>query len=385
MRLRLITSGKSLRQGWTWVKFPQNAGIKHSRALSFGSSCRCKHCFQYDLRVPSGGFVFDCQPSNLMLLNTYMVSQRHFASRSTGGEEDEDVLDDVESRLMQEDYAGDGVNMGDSSYGMGSGNFDYGEWAEGGGDAEVEGGESVSDGEEGEEGSDEEGDEEVSNEDSDEETANEMSDEEFEEEKSDEEFDELLAQTPLFNPPDIEFLRSDEPVPEFSFRPEGPVYYPGMEYEPEELDVTRPLPPRKREVRDAKDKEEISVEEVIDNADFRNVRYLTRFITESGTIIARREFKMRKKSHNRIVRAIKTARFFGLMPYTNMGRPRFVFNEPFDEFSEFYETDEDEKTYDRSQTGSTFQSRFNNAGRRDGGVSNQGWGSFSSQNFGRGR
>ena len=51
---------------------------------------------------------------------------------------------------------------------------------------------------------------------------------------------------------------------------------------------------------------------------------------------------MRTKSHNRITKAIKTARFFALMPYTNMGPPKYVFNEPFDEMSGFYETDEEE-------------------------------------------
>lgn len=333
------------------------------------------------------------QPLNLMLLNTSMVARRQFASKSKGGgDDDEDVLDDVESRLMGEDYARDDMYMGDSSYAMGGVNFeDYGEWEKKESEAEGE------EGEEGEGDSEGEGSGEGSDVDSDEDSANEQSDEEFEDERSDEELDELLANTPLFNPPELpENFRPDEPLPQFSFRPEGPVFYPGMEYEPEELDVMRPVPVRKREMRP---KEEIRVEEVVDNADFRNVRYLTKFITETGCIIARREFKMRKKSHNRITKAIKTARFFGLMPYTNMGRPKFVFNEPFDEFSEFYETDEDEKRLGDMPSGTTNQNsygsnygnatpRYGGFGRdfgssgppRNGGYSGQGRGGFNDQN-----
>ncbi|KAI5080786.1 hypothetical protein GOP47_0003969 [Adiantum capillus-veneris] len=338
-----------------------STGIEHTGALSFHSSFRCKHGHQYDLKRPSGGFTIGRHPTNCMPSNTYMVSQRHFA-KGRDDDDDEDILDDVESRLMREDYEGDGRSMDYSSHGIGGANFDdYGEWTEASSEVKREDGAPDE-----EKDSDEEGLEEGSDEDSeldpdeDSDTLNEQSDEEFEDEQTDEEFDELLAGTPLFDPPDIEFLRPEEPIPEFSFRPEGPVYYPGMEYEPEELDVTRPLPPRKREERA---KEEISVQEAIDKADFRNVRFLTKFIDETGYIIARKEFTMRNKSHNRVVRAIKTARFFGLMPYTNMGRPKFVFNEPFDEFSEFYSTDEDENV---PPTGWNTQGRFNNTGRRDG-------------------
>ncbi|KAH7286746.1 hypothetical protein KP509_32G021000 [Ceratopteris richardii] len=192
--------------------------------------------------------------------NSFMTRERHFASRSKGGVDDEDIYDDVESRLMHDDDRRGDAYMDGMGYDVHGADYNAsGEW---------DNAEAVSGDAEGEGSVDGEGSIEDSDEDSDESTANEMSDEEFEGgDQTDEELDELLANTPLFEPPEFpEFLRPGETVPEFSFRPEGPVYYPGGEYEPEELDITRPLPPRKRPERI---KPEISVEEVIDNADFR--------------------------------------------------------------------------------------------------------------------
>lgn len=335
-------------------------GTKSSETFS-NTKPRFNNCSGSHMKSPSGPFVTCKQPVNLVFLNSFMVPQRQFASKSN---DDEAIFDDVEARLMGDDDNRGGMHMmGDSAYGMAGTNFDdyaeqnqYGEdssWAKDGENM------SVSDEEDGT--SDEESD-----------SGNEPSDEEFEGERTDEELDELLANTPLFEPPEPGGI--GEPDPEFSFRPEGPVYYPGMEYEPEELDITRPLPRRKREPRP---KEVISVQEVIDKADFRNVRYLTKFIGETGNIIARREFNMRNKSHGRITKAIKTARFFGLMPYTNMGRPKYVFNEPFDEFSEFYETDDDERKLQDLSGGTSYEGTIPSLRRfpqRRGGFSGRGMG-----------
>lgn len=294
------------------------------------------------LTRPLGPSVICKQHLNPVCSNSSMVPQRKFTSKS---KDDEHIYDDVEARLMGDDgNSREGMYMEDNSAdGMAGTNFDNydGENLYGGESSWARGEESVGELSEGES---EESEEEAG-------SAGDPSDEEFEGERTDEELDELLENTPLFEPP--EPGGPGEMDPEFSFRPEGPVHYPGMEYDPEELDVTRPLPRRRREPRP---KEVITVQEVIDKADFRNVRYLTKFISETGNIIARKEFNMRNKSHGRITKAIKTARFFGLMPYTNMGRPKYVFNEPFDEFSEFDETD-DERNVQDQQEGTNYDGR----------------------------
>eukprot|EP00249_Psilotum_nudum_P014277 c24747_g1_i2 orf=267-1391(+) len=154
------------------------------------------------------------------------------------------------------------------------------------------------------------------------------SEDNFEEQKLDKEIDELLGDPPLLDLPDPDLDGRDQ---EYRFRPDRS-YFPGREYEPEEFDLTRPLkPPPRVRIRKA-----FSVQEVIDKADFRNIRFLTNFIGETGNILARRQFKMRAKSHGRVTKAIKTARFFGLMPYTNMGRRPFRFGEPYEYEATFF-------------------------------------------------
>eukprot|EP00250_Pteridium_aquilinum_P017566 c23688_g1_i1 orf=533-1819(-) len=325
-------------------------GAESNESLSFNTTSRFNSSCGSHVKRPLGAFFTCKKPASLVNVSSFTVSQRHFATKSS---DDEEVVDDVEARLMREDDNRDGMFMGDSGYGLGGASVnDYHEDQFGEDSSWAMDGENVqmADGEGG-----------ISDEDSDD-TGNEMSDEEFEGERTDEELDELLANTPLFEPPLVEDMGAHDV--DFSFRPEGPSFYPGMEYEPEDLDITRPLPPRRREPRP---KEVVSVEEVIDKADFRNVRYLCKFIGETGNILARKEFKMRNKSHGRITKAIKTARFFGLMPYTNMGRPRYVFNEPFDEFSEFYETDDDERKLQDITSGTNYEGRIKDTIPREGG------------------
>lgn len=324
-------------------------GTKFDEPLSSNSMPRSNNACEPHANRSMGASVTSKKFPNLASKNSF-VPKRHFAS--TGNDDD----DDVEARLLREDDNREDTFMNGPSYGMAGLSFDdYREekpFDQFGEDSSWE--------KHGDNMQDKEGQGGSSNEDSDDDI-NEPSDEEFEGERSDEELDELLANTPLFDPP--EFREGGAPEQEHSFRPEGPVFYPGMEYDPEDLDITRPLPPRKRERRE---KLAFSVEEVIDKADFRNVRFLTKFIGETGNILARKEFKIRNKSHGRITKAIKTARFFGLIPYTNMGRPKYVFNEPFDEFSEFYETDEDERKMADNETSTHFEGRFQGSSARDG-------------------
>ncbi|KAF3635034.1 30S ribosomal protein S18 [Capsicum annuum] len=56
-----------------------------------------------------------------------------------------------------------------------------------------------------------------------------------------------------------------------------------------------------------------------------NVRFLTNFITEAGILVKRSKTGISAKAQRKIAREIKTARAFGLMPFTTMGTKQFVF------------------------------------------------------------
>nr|KYP32236.1 30S ribosomal protein S18 [Cajanus cajan] len=57
----------------------------------------------------------------------------------------------------------------------------------------------------------------------------------------------------------------------------------------------------------------------------QNVRFLANFITEAGIIIKRSKTGISAKAQRKVAREIKTARAFGLMPFTTMGTKSFVF------------------------------------------------------------
>ncbi|CAN6247460.1 unnamed protein product, partial [Urochloa humidicola] len=95
----------------------------------------------------------------------------------------------------------------------------------------------------------------------------------------------------------------------------------GGEYRVRDLDLKRPAaaknPPRPQF--------ETTTAEVLRKADFRNVRFLSNFLTEAGIIIKRSQTRISAKAQRKIAREIKTARAFGLMPFTTMGRRPFIF------------------------------------------------------------
>ncbi|PIA32270.1 hypothetical protein AQUCO_04500099v1 [Aquilegia coerulea] len=98
------------------------------------------------------------------------------------------------------------------------------------------------------------------------------------------------------------------------------VFRPEDTYEPKDLDITKPgvYKPAKRLGF------EVTTKEVLNKADFRNVRFLANFITEAGIIIKRSQTKISAKAQRKIAREIKTARAFGLMPFTTMGQYPFI-------------------------------------------------------------
>ncbi|KAA8543728.1 hypothetical protein F0562_022095 [Nyssa sinensis] len=125
----------------------------------------------------------------------------------------------------------------------------------------------------------------------------------------------------------------------YTFRPDM-TFRPGMTYETKNLDLTKPgvrKPFRRPEF-------EVTSEEVLRKADFRNVRFLANFLTESGIIIKRSKTRISAKAQRKVAREIKTARAFGLMPFTTMGTKQFVFGQTMEDLDEDYEYD----TYERS-------------------------------------
>ncbi|RVW66201.1 hypothetical protein CK203_047389 [Vitis vinifera] len=185
-----------------------------------------------------------------------------------------------------------------------------------------------------------------------------------------------------FNPDEID-------QEDYAFRPDV-AFKPGMTYEPKDLDLTKPGI-RKSYKRP---EFEVTTEEVLRKADFRvrpfflssspwiyhiftfvmadmglelgclgshylhcqvvmmiaeNVRFLAHFITEAGIIIKRSKTGISAKAQRKVAREIKTARAFGLMPFTTMGTKAFVFGktmEDLDEDFEYYRSVDPEETQD---------------------------------------
>ncbi|MED6224894.1 hypothetical protein PIB30_086016 [Stylosanthes scabra] len=106
---------------------------------------------------------------------------------------------------------------------------------------------------------------------------------------------------------------------DYSFRHDA-TFWPYTTYELRDLDLTKPgvHKPRPRE------EFVVTTKEVLSQADFRNVRFLANFITEAGIIIKRSQTGISAKAQRKVAREIKTARAFGLMPFTTMGTKAFI-------------------------------------------------------------
>ncbi|XP_008776399.2 uncharacterized protein LOC103696518 [Phoenix dactylifera] len=129
------------------------------------------------------------------------------------------------------------------------------------------------------------------------------------------------------------FVYSDEIHNEdYSFRPDVK-FLPGMNYTPRDLDLTKPGVPKSFKRAEF----QTTTQEVLRKADFRNVRFLSNFITEAGIIIKRSQTRISAKAQRKVAREIKTARAFGLMPFTTMGTKPFVFGRNMKDEDEDYE------------------------------------------------
>ncbi|KAE8767133.1 30S ribosomal protein S18 [Hordeum vulgare] len=107
---------------------------------------------------------------------------------------------------------------------------------------------------------------------------------------------------------------------DYDFRPDVN-YRRGSTYSVKDLDLTKPAAPR----NPPRPQFETSTKEVLRKADFRNVRFLSNFLTEAGIIIKRNQTKISAKAQRKVAREIKTARALGLMPFTTMGKRPFMF------------------------------------------------------------
>ncbi|PON80900.1 Ribosomal protein [Trema orientale] len=119
---------------------------------------------------------------------------------------------------------------------------------------------------------------------------------------------------------------------DYTFRPDV-TFRSGMTYDVKDLDVTKPgvrRPPQRAEFK-------VTTEEVLRKADFRNVRFLANFLTEAGIIIKRSQTGISAKAQRKVAREIKTARAFGLMPFTTMGTKPFVCGKTMEDLDEDYE------------------------------------------------
>ncbi|XP_010940824.1 uncharacterized protein [Elaeis guineensis] len=129
------------------------------------------------------------------------------------------------------------------------------------------------------------------------------------------------------------FVYSDEIHNEdYSFRPDVK-FLPGMNYTPRDLDLTKPGVPKSSKRTEF----QTTTKEVLRKADFRNVRFLSNFITEAGIIIKRSQTRISAKAQRKVAREIKTARAFGLMPFTTMGTKQFAFGRNMKDNDEDYE------------------------------------------------
>lgn len=119
---------------------------------------------------------------------------------------------------------------------------------------------------------------------------------------------------------------------DYAFRSDM-TFLPGSTYDIKDLDLRKPgvrKYPRRREF-------EVTTKEVLKKADFRNVRFLANFITDAGIIIKRSQTGISAKAQRKLAREIKTARAFGLMPFTTMGTKSFIFGRTMENLDEDFQ------------------------------------------------
>ncbi|XP_057809716.1 uncharacterized protein LOC131024221 [Salvia miltiorrhiza] len=127
---------------------------------------------------------------------------------------------------------------------------------------------------------------------------------------------------------------------DYTFRPDVN-FQSGMSYETKDLDLRKPG------VRKPSKRMEFvtTTKEVLREADFRNVKFLAKFITEAGIIDKRSKTGISAKAQRKVAREIKTARAFGLMPFTTMGTKQFKYGDTMEAMDRDFEF---EPSYDHT-------------------------------------
>jgi ribosomal protein S18 len=120
----------------------------------------------------------------------------------------------------------------------------------------------------------------------------------------------------------------------YTFRADMNIH-PHMTYETKDLDIRKPgvWKPKKR------DEFTVTTKEVLRRADFRNVQFLANFLTEAGILIKRSQTGISAKAQRKVAREIKTARAFGLLPFTTMGTKAFQYGRTMESLDEDYDFD----------------------------------------------
>ncbi|KAK6115568.1 hypothetical protein DH2020_007837 [Rehmannia glutinosa] len=137
----------------------------------------------------------------------------------------------------------------------------------------------------------------------------------------------------------FEFDPDEVTKDDYAFRPDVN-FLSGMTYDPKDLDLRKPgvrKPVKRGEFQ-------TTTEEVLLKADFRNVKFLANFITEAGIINKRSKTGISAKAQRKVAREIKTARSFGLMPFTTMGTKQFIYGATMED----EERDFEYESYDRN-------------------------------------
>jgi small subunit ribosomal protein S18 len=96
------------------------------------------------------------------------------------------------------------------------------------------------------------------------------------------------------------------------------VFYPGQIYEPEELEGFSPKTTASLKTRRVLQKNGKELNELVQRQiNWRDAKMLTRYVSETGKISARRLSGLSAKTHRVVVKNIKIARILGVIPFTD--------------------------------------------------------------------